>query len=150
MYLVDAIFGLRIFQLPSYFNGRIAVSTTCRFTPMESMAIEKAFSMTAEVAKTDMVPIRQIEGLNAIFVKEDSFSFVIDSNHCGNEVRFVLYPVHRWREKNYNDIQIMTCVVEELAHAIWLIHDEDAVKNKVVEIFRTVYPNISKNDLYNL
>jgi hypothetical protein len=64
-------------------------------------------------------------------------------------LELVDYPIQRWKNDNYNDIQILTCILEELCHHYWSIKDETLVEYKVTEIMKRWHnPEITIEQLY--
>ena len=47
---------------------------------------------------------------------------------------YAVFSVQIWRDKEWGDLNLLTCFLEELCHHYWGIEDEEEVKHKVFEI----------------
>lgn len=64
----------------------------------------------------------------------------------------IIYPIQKWIDQKYTDLQILICITEELCHYFWSIEDEVEVNYKVLEVIQRIRPesNIQMKDLYNI
>lgn len=134
--------------IPAPLKDNITIVSTCTLTRREQEIFYVAMQVIVQSLKKAPVPEEQLK-INAIITDSDEITLQIEPESIlGNCVRFVLYPVHRWRNMNLNDYQILTAIVEELCHAIWIIADEDLVKDKVTEVIKLYNPSVTRFDLY--
>lgn len=77
-----------------------------------------------------------------------SFSIADMPDTMGLSPNFVILPVHRWRNRNITNGGMMQCVLEELCHKCWRIHEEDIVAYKVHEVFQYIVRGFKIENLY--
>ena len=86
---------------------------------------------------------------NVLFVDRDDFTVRFEDHSCaGCHFSFAVYPIHIWHELQLSDYQMLTCMVEELCHALYLITDEVAVKHVVLEVIKHYEPRMTFEALF--
>ena len=147
MKLENAIPFVNCPVLPNVLHGKLFLSTTCDITPHECELFWVAFQLAGKALVDSPLPDDQLFA-TAIITDQDKITLNIEPNDLGNAARLMVYPIHRWRNLHLSDYQILTCILEEIAHCLWLIVDEEQVKYKVLELARLYDPNIRLEDLY--
>lgn len=86
---------------------------------------------------------------NVYFVDTDELCLVQnDTLNGGCFLPLVIFPLHRWRALRMTDLQMLTVMLEELCHSLFLIRDELAVKHMVTKAVQQLYPNLTIQKLY--
>jgi len=92
--------------------------------------------------KTDLMRV------NLIFTETGQVTMSMNQDQLGSHVCMCIYAVGVWRQKGYDDRNVLTILLEELCHHFWAIEDEDLVTFKVLEVMQTLNPTIPMNLLY--
>lgn len=121
---------------------------TCNVSDHEINLFHTAFKLFEKFADQGH-PFCYGQKTNMIIFDKNILSFEFeDHKTLGNYASFIFYPIHRWRSGDYSDMQILVCILEELAHCFWLISDETEVKYRVTEIVNLLLPGITIEQLY--
>lgn len=147
MKLKNGLTSMLFPHLPDTLNGRINIASTCELTPHEREIFFVAFHLIDMAIKKTPVPPEQLE-INAVITDSDEITLQMEPAHLGNRAHLVFYPVHRWRAMRLSDYKVLTCIVEELCHAIWIITDEDLVKDRVTDVIKAYNPSVTRDQLY--
>lgn len=134
-------------HIPERLKNRLFPITTCILRQGEISAFTLAFhALDLALASDPSVP----SGLwaNVLFVDRDSVTLNLDPGILGNHLPLVIYPLHRWRERELDSVHMMACALEELCHHFWSIRDETLVKDKVIELIQLVFPKIERSDIF--
>lgn len=127
------------------YDDAVALFYTDKLSEEELDALDAALDglILTRMLTNDICPDIKI---NMFFVFEDFFN--IDFNFLysrGVYTRFAFLPVHKWREDEYEKLQIAACILEEACHLLMNITDEDLVKTKVLEAMYRARPEDMKN-----
>ena len=136
--------------IPDKLKGRIDIKTTIRLSPREIEALYNAlFSLDIALRSDDA--LNPDDHITIVLFDSDIVSFEFeDQETFGNQVNLVFLPVHRWRARNLNIVQMTVCILEEFCHHFWDIRDEYLVTDKVYELLQYLWPNVPKSAFYNL
>lgn len=129
------------------YDDAIALFCTDKLSKEELDALDVALDglLLTRMLTNDICPNIKI---NMFFVFEDLFNIGFDFSHSrGVYTRFAFLPVHKWREDEYEKLQIVACILEEACHLLMNITDEDYVKTKVLEVMYRAKPEDMKNGL---
>lgn len=150
MVLDGGLSALYIPPIPEDFSRKLTWSGYCQLTQREQSLFTSAFCAFFEAYNAN--PPREPEiTTNIIISDRDTISISYNNpDDLGTTIRFIIYPVHRWRARRLNDLQIMTCILEELCHMFFTIDDEFQVQDAVVACLKYLLPNVSKSVVYNL
>ena len=147
MKLKNGLSSILFLPLPDALQDKITIASTCELTPHEREIFFVAFHLIDKALIKDPVPLEQLY-INAVITDSDDITLQMEPNVLGNQVHLVIYPVHRWRDMQLSDYKVLTAIVEELCHALWIITDEDLVKDKVTEVIKVYNPNVNRGLLY--
>lgn len=144
----EAIDHVKIPGMPKSLQERITSHTTCALSDHEIELFHVAYALIDKQLQTgDTFP--GDPHLNVAYIDRDDLSILFsDQKMVGCFLALIVYPIHKWRALRMNDLKILTCILEELCHGLWSISDETAVKTKVHEIVKLLYPNITREQLY--
>lgn len=136
--------------VPASLKSRIQLVTTCTFTTREIVIFSNAFQVFAGYIAGNQ-DIKPEAHLTALFLDKDDFSLALEGqSDFGLSLSIVIYPLHRWRAVNIGNQCMYACIFEELCHYFFSISDEIAVKYKVAEIMRIIFPDFEVDSFYNL
>lgn len=135
------------FNISKEFSKLATIVVTCDLRPNEKDTFETACRYVMTQLRSDGVTPPEVF-VNIIFAAEDDVVLRFEPSHYGACFTGIYYPVHKWRARDLNDLQIMTCMVEEMCHIFWCIQDEDKVKYKVLDVIRVGHPKLNLEDLY--
>lgn len=92
---------------------------------------------------------KTLEGKNAItciFIGSDRFEISLDPEQIAICMKLAVYPLPRlvpFIGKPF----LYAILAEELCHLIWEISDEVIINDKVVDVLRNIFPNLTKESL---
>jgi hypothetical protein len=136
-------------MIPEFLNGSLQFVSTHEINEHEAKLFSYGFSLIAKELEFEKIDVNNILGVSAIASLDDSIELKMESDKSGTQFALVDYPIQRWKNDNYNDIQILTCILEELCHHYWSIKDETLVEYKVTEIMKRWHnPEITIEQLY--
>lgn len=141
---IDTLFP----HIPDNLLPHLTVHSTCTLTDREIQIIGLGLKLVGQYVETGNEIIQTIHTNMVTYDTDELTTIHDDEETLGNNVSYILYPVHRWRKRNLGDLQILTCVIEEMCHCFWIIRDEVIVKYKVVEILKQLSPEIAFETVY--
>lgn len=136
-----------VFDIPYRFSNIANIVPLCDLRPNEIILFEHACKLVMLQLDIDAVSVPNIP-TNIIFLDRDDLPLRFSPKQMGACFIGIYYPVHRWRESNYTDQQIITCMVEEMCHVFWCIKDETLVNFKVLDVLRNGHPELTLESLY--
>ena len=123
---------------PEKTKERVTLLTTCILNSTECQAVSLAFIAIDRAIFPGNIPAIPDIHVNIIFYCEDEIVFEMDDLGFGFFGNMILLPVHRWRSERHCVERIAYTIIEELCHCFFNIRDEVAVKEKTVELLRSV------------
>ena len=137
------------FSYPACFADILQITANCQITELEKRCLNSALILLAESLKADAVIID--DQVSIIFT--DSSDLVLRNDDSPSNIawyhQFICFYVHRWRERQFDAVQIVVTMLEELTHCFYRIADERLVKEKVTEVVRTRFPDATLQTLYD-
>lgn len=137
-------------SIPASLSGRLYLAGTCDLYDREIRLFNQAFIAVEKALILHPSPDPGIYA-NVIFTDNDTISIqeFANSNVFGRFLPLIIYNMHTIRRYDLSDAQFVAIALEELAHCLWAINDENAVNDKVMDIFRLIWPSVQKTDVYS-
>ena len=136
-----------IFNIPNRFSKIANIVPLCDLRPNEKIMFEHACKLILIQLDSEAFIVPNIP-TNIFFVDSDDITIRFSPEQMGACFTGIYYPVHKWREANYTDQQIITCMTEEMCHVFWCIRDEDQVNFKVLDVLQKGHPELNLESLY--
>lgn len=132
-------------------EGKLFLLTTVPIEENVRNLLTMGFWGVAEQLEEDGL-LADLVRINCFVTQYGDVSIKLDDNQEGCHMALAIYPVQKWRNLQRTELQMLTCIVEELCHHYWNIEDEVRVNYKVLDIIKRILPNsnIQMSDLYNL
>ena len=139
-------YKIKDLYFPAMLLGKLTMTFTCEINVREEKMLSNALILiTKQFERENM---KDFKRTTLVFTENGDISLKMPSEAMGMRMTACIFPVKRWRDKNYNDIQILTIILEELCHHYWSIEDELIVKYKVFEVIKSLNPDLKITDLY--
>ena len=120
--------------IPQSLIGIIDFKSTCVLMDREISAFNSALIALSKAIDSDRA-VHPDDSVTVILCDSDSVSFDFDEpTVLGNHISLIFCYLHRWRTRNLNALQMITCILEEFCHHFWKIRDENLVQYKVLSM----------------
>lgn len=131
-------------QIPSFLDGKITILSTCELTDICKEIYNKCLLAVAEQLEYENIRKEDLENTNVVFSMDGNYNLQMESITLGFHVDFCFYNLSAISlDKENDEILIVGCFVEELAHHYWRIDDEIEVKYKIYDILKHIYPDVT-------
>jgi len=148
--LEGAIFDTPIPAIDERLKGKLILATTTLIPEMIGKLMEQSFWAVAEQLQEEG-KLKNISKVYCIITPDGDFTIKRAEKRLAYYIsNIVVYPVRIWLNERYEDILVLTCIIEELCHCFWGIDDEVAVNYKVLEVMKRIKADVVMSDLYNL
>lgn len=136
-------------SVPSRLSNQIYIATTCGLSFNEIQAFENVFrGLDALIAEDESVNPNMY--ISIICSDRDTVCITInDPDALGRQLNLAILPIRRWRMRHLSQLQMETCIAEELCHYFWNIRDESLVRFQVLSLLQRIYPNVQLSDAYS-
>lgn len=111
-------------------------------------AFASAVKLIDNALKAHSVPSSWLKASMVIYDRDAITLEFPGIKNAGYHASIMFMPVHVWQALHLNTDQMVVCILEEMCHCFWRITDEDAVKDKVLEVVRLLNPDIGLEYLY--
>lgn len=152
MKMIENITSSILPKIPKSLSSILEVVSTFPLHEREAFLLLDALESVEKQFLKDKLEDMKIARTTIIITSDGDVLLSIPKGSFGHYMnQIIIYPVERWRNEKANNLQILTCYIEELCHCIWYLYDEKDVKYKVWEIVQNikVLENISIDDIYN-
>lgn len=127
---------------------QLSVTSTLPLPPDVFKAFAAALRLIDNALKHDPVPSSWLMA-GMVIVDSDAVTLQLPGAHiAGCHMNIMIFPVHVWKALHLREDQMVVCILEEMCHCFWRITDEDAVKDKVLEVVQRVHPDVNLEYLY--
>ncbi|PEM49102.1 hypothetical protein [Bacillus wiedmannii] len=149
--LIEAVTGVSGPVIDKRIEDKLFLLTTIPIEDDIKRLLTMGFWGTAEQLENDGL-LNDLTKLNCIVTPYGEVSLKMDDEQDGCHMSIAIYPVQKWKDSKRTELQMLTCIVEELCHHYWNIEDEVEVSYKVLDVIRRIMPNddIKMDKLYNV
>lgn len=145
MYIANSVTTI-VPAIPDTLKQYVKVFSVCVLHESDIAPFSAAFNALAAYMVDHPFP-QPNHGVKIIFCDENLPIYANDDDAVGGFDVFAYYHMDKLRTKN--TVQIFTAALEELCHALYVVHDEVRVKHLVYDVALTILPGISFYDLYS-
>ena len=135
-------------QIPLALKTRLQFTTTCEISKEEAAYFTICINALWATLQEEKQPITETI-VNCCIVDSDSIGFSFSGDDAiGMYFPLIIYPIHRWRNQHFTEIQWIACILEELCHHFYATFDEDIVKDHVEKVALKIHPGLTFDVLY--
>ena len=136
-------------SVPKRLSNRVYVTTTCMLSFSEIQAFENVLrGLDALLSEDESVNPNMY--ISIICSDRDTVCITIDDpDALGRQLNLAILPIRRWRMRHLNQLQMDTCIAEELCHYFWNITDENLVRFQVLSLLQRIRPIVQLSDVYD-
>lgn len=147
MSIVHGDLGSQGICTPNPFVDILYISTTITLEEnIKDLFFKSAYLVATQLGKENK--LKDLRKVRCIFSGDNKITFSIGENCAGEKNVFITYPIKKWDEQAYNNLNILTIFTEEFCHHFWNIDDEVEVKQKVLEVLQNETPELTLEKLY--
>ena len=128
--------------------GQLSIVSTVELSQEIFNAFASAIKLIDNALDAQPVPLSWLKASMVIYDRDVLTLEFPGLKNAGYHANIMFMPVHVWQALHLNTDQMVVCILEEMCHCFWRIIDEDAVKDKVLEVVRLLNPDIRLEHLY--
>ena len=145
---LQAKVGAKIPRIDKRVNHLIKFTSNYQIDDKLIGFFEESFKAIADQLEQEHLLEKKRQPITCITLNTSTYSFEVQDDVYGIITVNAVYPTYKWR--GFTDIQIYTCIIEELCHFFWEIVDELEITFKVYEIVKRIKPNVKMKELYQI
>lgn len=135
-------------NIPESLREKIQMVATYPLNEREARIFDRSLKSVAKHITKDKLEQKDIRNLVILFTEKGTYT-VEDDYSMGSVGTYAVFSIQPWRDKGWDDLNLLTLFTEELCHHFFSIEDEEEVKYKVFDIVKDLtVEEIQFNDLF--